>query len=99
MRPLPACRVKPRNVRLLRYKVDRSQEKHTHLASLSARVPSHPDRIHEVKQDGFRLIVARDGDRVRLYTNGYDWTSRYPLIVEAVVIAAIEQARPEIGSR
>src|SRR5215510_7425845 len=42
------------------------------------------DWIHEVKQDGFRLIVSRDGDRVRLYTrNGYDWTSRYPLIVEA----------------
>jgi bifunctional non-homologous end joining protein LigD len=37
-----------------------------------------------VKQDGFRLIVSPDGDRVRLFTrNGYDWTSRYPLIVEA----------------
>jgi len=48
------------------------------------KVPSHPDWIHEVKQDGFRLIVSRDGDRVRLFTrNGYDWTSRYPLIVEA----------------
>jgi bifunctional non-homologous end joining protein LigD len=32
----------------------------------------------------FWLIVSRDGDRVRLFTrNGYDWTSRYPLIVEA----------------
>lgn len=30
------------------------------------------------------MIVLRDGDRVRLFTrNGYDWTSRYPLIVEA----------------
>jgi ATP-dependent DNA ligase len=30
------------------------------------------------------LIVQRDGDRVRLFTrNGYDWTTRYPLIVEA----------------
>jgi ATP-dependent DNA ligase len=49
------------------------------------KVPYHPDWIHEVKQDGFRLIVQRDGDRVRLFTrNGYDWTSRYPLIVEAV---------------
>jgi len=36
-----------------------------------------------VKQDGFRLIVSRDGDRVRLYTrNGHNWTDRYPLIVE-----------------
>jgi len=56
----------------------------THLASPTAAQPSHPDWIHEVKQDGYRLIVSRDGDRVRLFTrNGYDWTSRYPLIVEA----------------
>jgi bifunctional non-homologous end joining protein LigD len=48
------------------------------------KVPSHSDWIHEVKQDGYRLIVSRDGDRVRLFTRaGYDWTSRYPLIVEA----------------
>jgi bifunctional non-homologous end joining protein LigD len=38
------------------------------------KVPSHSDWIHEVKQDGFRLIVLRDGDRIRLFTrNGYDW--------------------------
>src|SRR6478672_11926355 len=55
----------------------------TDLASPPAAQPSHPDWIHEVKQDGYRLIVSRDGDRVRLFTrNGYDWTSRYPLIVE-----------------
>jgi ATP dependent DNA ligase domain len=48
------------------------------------KVPSHSDWIHEVKQDGFRLIVQREGERVRLFTrNGYDWTSRYPQIVEA----------------
>jgi ATP-dependent DNA ligase len=47
-------------------------------------VPSHPDWIHEVKQDRFLLIVQRDHDRVRLFTrNGYDWSKRYPLIVEA----------------
>jgi ATP-dependent DNA ligase len=48
------------------------------------KVPHHADWIHEIKQDGFRLIVQRDHDRVRLFTrNGYNWTSRYPLIVEA----------------
>jgi bifunctional non-homologous end joining protein LigD len=37
------------------------------------KVPHHPDWIHEIKQDGFRLIVQRDVDRVRLFTrNGYD---------------------------
>jgi ATP-dependent DNA ligase len=43
-----------------------------------------PSGSDQLKQDGFRLIVQRDGDRVRLFTrNGYDWTKRYPLIVEA----------------
>jgi bifunctional non-homologous end joining protein LigD len=47
-------------------------------------VPAGPDWLHEVKYDGYRLRVERDGDRVRLFTrNGYDWTGRYPWIVEA----------------
>jgi bifunctional non-homologous end joining protein LigD len=48
------------------------------------KVPHHPDWLHEIKQDGFRLIVERDHDRVRLFTrNGHNWTDRYPLIAEA----------------
>ena len=46
-------------------------------------VPSGPDWFHEVKYDGYRLRVERDGDRVRLFSKGgHDWTSRYPWIVE-----------------
>ena len=42
--------------------------------------------IHEVKYEGFGLLVHRDGDRVRLLTrNGHDWTSRYPWIVETAL--------------
>ena len=42
-------------------------------------VPDGPDWIHELKYDGYRLRVDRDGDRVRLITrDGYDWTKRYP---------------------
>jgi bifunctional non-homologous end joining protein LigD len=38
-------------------------------------------RLHEIKHDGYRLIVCRRGGRVRLFTRrGYDWTDRYPLI-------------------
>jgi bifunctional non-homologous end joining protein LigD len=49
-------------------------------------VPVGPDWIHEIKHDGYRLIVQRDGARVRLFTrNGYDWSDRYPLIVEAAL--------------
>ena len=49
-------------------------------------MPAGPDWIHEIKHDGYRLTVHRDGKRVRLFTrNGYDWTDRYPLIVEAAL--------------
>jgi bifunctional non-homologous end joining protein LigD len=52
----------------------------------AAKVPASPDWIHEIKYDGYRLIVIRDGDRVRLITrNGYDWTDRYPWIVESAL--------------
>jgi bifunctional non-homologous end joining protein LigD len=47
-------------------------------------VPDGPDWLHEVKYDGYRLRLERDGDRVRLITrSGYNWASRYPWIVEA----------------
>jgi bifunctional non-homologous end joining protein LigD len=50
------------------------------------KVPAGPDWIHEIKHDGYHLIVQRDGARVRLFTrNGYDWSDRYPLIVEAAL--------------
>jgi ATP-dependent DNA ligase len=49
-------------------------------------VPDGPDWLHEVKYDGYRLRLERDGDRVRLITRGgYDWTRRYPWIVEAAL--------------
>jgi ATP-dependent DNA ligase len=48
------------------------------------KVPASPEWIHEVKYDGFRLIVHRNGERVRLLTrNGHDWSGRYPWIVES----------------
>ena len=50
------------------------------------RVPAGEDWLHEIKHDGYRLIVQRDGDRVRLFTrNGFDWSARYPVIVEAAL--------------
>jgi bifunctional non-homologous end joining protein LigD len=50
----------------------------------ASKVPDRPEWIHEVKHDGYRLIVQRDGKRVRLFTlNGHDWSAHYPLIVEA----------------
>jgi ATP-dependent DNA ligase len=49
----------------------------------STSVPVGPDWLHEVKYDGYRLRLERDGNRVRLITRGgYDWTKRYPWITE-----------------
>jgi ATP-dependent DNA ligase len=45
------------------------------------KVPTGPDWVHEIKHDGYRLQVRRDGDAVRLFTRrGYDWSGRYPAI-------------------
>jgi bifunctional non-homologous end joining protein LigD len=50
------------------------------------RVPGGPDWIHEIKHDGYRLIVQREDKRVRLFTrNGHDWSDRFPRIVEAAL--------------
>jgi bifunctional non-homologous end joining protein LigD len=48
------------------------------IPTLAYKVPSGPDWIHEVKHDGYRLQVRREGDAVRLFTRrGFDWTARY----------------------
>jgi bifunctional non-homologous end joining protein LigD len=50
------------------------------------KVPAGPEWPHEVKYDGFRLIVVHDGKRVRLLTrNGYDWADRYPRIADSAL--------------
>src|SRR5262249_39417291 len=54
------------------------------LPSRVERPPSGPGWVHEIKHDGFRLMVRRDGAGVRLITrNGHDWSGRFPLIAEA----------------
>jgi ATP-dependent DNA ligase len=50
---------------------------------LAAQPPTGWDWVHEIKHDGYRVIVRRDGPTVRLFTRrGYDWTDRYPAIVK-----------------
>jgi bifunctional non-homologous end joining protein LigD len=47
-------------------------------------VPTGPDWLHDVKYDGYRIRLERDGDCVCLITRrGYNWTDRYPWITEA----------------
>jgi ATP-dependent DNA ligase len=43
------------------------------IPTLAAKPPSGPDWVHEVKHDGYRLSVHRDGAAVRLFTRrGFD---------------------------
>jgi bifunctional non-homologous end joining protein LigD len=54
------------------------------IPTLAAKPPSGPDWVHEIKHDGYRLVVRRDGEAVRLFARrGHDWTDRYPAIVAA----------------
>ena len=47
--------------------------------------PTGSNGIHEVKHDGYRLMAQRDPVGIRLITRrGNDWTTRFPLVVEAV---------------
>jgi bifunctional non-homologous end joining protein LigD len=51
------------------------------LPSSAERPPNGTGWIHEIKHDGYRLMVRRDGAGVRLLTrNGHDWSPRFPLI-------------------
>ena len=56
------------------------------LPTRGTKVPNRAEWIHEIKHDGYRLIVARDGEQVWLFTRmGHDWSGRYPLIMEAAL--------------
>ena len=48
--------------------------------------PAGPLWVHEIKHDGYRLMVRRDGSRFRCFTrNGHDWADRFPAIVDAAL--------------
>ena len=49
-----------------------------------SRPPFGPDWVHEIKHDGYRMIVRREGSAVRVYSrNAYDWTLRLAAIAAA----------------
>lgn len=49
-------------------------------------VPTADDWLHEIKYDGYRLRVERNGRDVRLITRGgHNWTDRFPWIVQAAL--------------
>jgi bifunctional non-homologous end joining protein LigD len=56
------------------------------LPTKADKVPAGSDWIHEIKYDGYRMMLIREQDRVRLISRGgYDWAERFPLIVAAAL--------------
>jgi bifunctional non-homologous end joining protein LigD len=54
---------------------------------VASRPPSGANWVHEIKHDGYRMIVRRDGPAVRLYTrSACDLTARLPAIAAAAVL-------------
>jgi ATP dependent DNA ligase domain len=55
------------------------------LPSVRPTAPRGREWVHEIKHDGYRLIMRRDGKRARVFTRrGFDWTGRFPWIEDAV---------------
>ncbi len=55
------------------------------LARLVDEAPAGDDWLHELKYDGFRILIERRASRVGLYSrNGLDWTAKLPHLVDAV---------------
>ena len=53
------------------------------IPTLTDQPPDGDGWIHEIKHDGYRLLVL-DGRSVRAFTrNGHDWSDRYPGILAA----------------
>jgi bifunctional non-homologous end joining protein LigD len=71
------------------------------------RPPRGSDWLHEIKHDGYRMILRRDGATIQLFTrNGHDWTVRFPSVVEAagalkikscIIDGEIAVSRPDDG--
>ncbi|UYY56919.1 DNA ligase D [Sphingomonas sp. S2-65] len=54
------------------------------LATLVDTVPTGTAWLHEVKYDGYRALVASNGESARIYTrSGLDWTEKFPGIAQS----------------
>ena len=63
------------------------------LLTLVDRAPSGDRWVHEIKHDGYRLMVRVESGGVQLLTrSGLDWTSRFPWVAEAAAALPVENA-------
>jgi ATP-dependent DNA ligase len=67
----------PRNLPGHEYLTALSEAFDFSICTTGKQVPTGPDWLHEVKYDGYRMMLHRDGDRVPLLTKGgHDGSSR-----------------------
>ena len=63
------------------------------LCTLVDSVPAGSAWLHEVKYDGYRLLVALGGGKAKLYTRtGLDWTDRFPEVARAASTLRVDSA-------
>ena len=63
------------------------------LATLVSEVPEGDAWLHEMKFDGYRILVRLEGKRVRCFTRkGNDWTSRMPTLAAALAELPLDRA-------
>jgi hypothetical protein len=64
-----------------------------------AGAPSCALWVHEIKHDGYRLMVRRDGSRVRCFTrNGHDWADRFTSTAASIVGSSPTACAPQRAS-
>lgn len=82
------------------------------LATLVDAVPAGNDWMHEIKFDGYRALIAANGDAVRVYTrSGLDWTDKFgplartiaaldlpPCLIDGEVVAFDEAGNPDFSA-
>jgi bifunctional non-homologous end joining protein LigD len=63
------------------------------LATLSEAAPAGDQWLHEIKFDGYRMLVRIDAGKARFISrNGLDWTTKFPALAAAVGSLGVSQA-------
>ncbi|GAB2789056.1 DNA ligase D [Halomonas shantousis] len=70
-----------------------SDETRPQLATLTREAPAGEAWLHEIKFDGYRIMVRLEAGQVRLITrNGNDWTERFPDLVAVLTQLPVDNA-------